>query len=537
MSPEQAGGKRRIVLVAALACAAVGLALGLSVQYAPKHQQIGRDSGVFLYAGWQVLEGKRPYADVWDHKPPMVYLINAAGVAIGDRFGVWLLETLLFAAGTALLFVATSRRCGVFPAVVGVAYVVHASRIGTFHQGGNLTEGYAQYFAMLILAGALWGPRRAVCWVLMGLGGALVFLTKQSSISTPVAVGAVLIWCALVRREADARRRLLAYCAGGFGALALAVILMAATGILRDFWECNFVFNRLYVGERAFPASAEKLSPGLMGLVGGAYDSLRNEGLYYSVILAAVGCVLAMLVPGADRTPARRAATTVLVALLLDIAAAAMPGTFFGHYYLTLLPLIGAGLAFWIEAAGRLAEIALRGRATLLRSLAVNWVLFWLCAFTLTGPTAIFQGSNGAAKAVAPPPAGEDPELTAYLDARPPGPLLMWGAETKWNFLSRRPAPTRYCYNYPLTFSRYDQAGRFAEFLADLKRHPDAIIIDADFRSYVSLDPHVEDPQRGLGTTIPVELMAELRAYVAEHYRRDRTFPKSDGWVAYVPKE
>ncbi len=48
-----------------------------------------------------MLNGEIPYLDVWDHKPPVILLINALGLPIGggSRWGVWLVELgLLFLA-------------------------------------------------------------------------------------------------------------------------------------------------------------------------------------------------------------------------------------------------------------------------------------------------------------------------------------------------------------------------------------------------------------------------------------------------------
>lgn len=43
------------------------------------------DSGVYLTAGSQILSGKVLYREVWDHKPPLVHLIKAAALAVGDH--------------------------------------------------------------------------------------------------------------------------------------------------------------------------------------------------------------------------------------------------------------------------------------------------------------------------------------------------------------------------------------------------------------------------------------------------------------------
>src|ERR1043165_359368 len=53
-----------------------------------------RDSGVFLYVGWRFLSGDIPYRDVWDHKPPLVYFVDALGLTLTppSLWGVWLLQ-------------------------------------------------------------------------------------------------------------------------------------------------------------------------------------------------------------------------------------------------------------------------------------------------------------------------------------------------------------------------------------------------------------------------------------------------------------
>lgn len=56
----------------------------------------GRDSGVFLYIGQQILDGSIPYRDIWDHKGPVIYYINAVGLFIGhgSLWGVWLVQLI-----------------------------------------------------------------------------------------------------------------------------------------------------------------------------------------------------------------------------------------------------------------------------------------------------------------------------------------------------------------------------------------------------------------------------------------------------------
>src|SRR5919106_2795651 len=40
------------------------------------------DSAAFAYIGELLRHGARPYIDYWDHKPPLVHLINAGGLIL-----------------------------------------------------------------------------------------------------------------------------------------------------------------------------------------------------------------------------------------------------------------------------------------------------------------------------------------------------------------------------------------------------------------------------------------------------------------------
>src|SRR5512143_2942089 len=67
---------------------------------------LARDEGVFVYVGRAILEGKIPYRDVWDHKGPLIYYINALGLWIGPNslWGIWLIESVLLAASLVVLY-------------------------------------------------------------------------------------------------------------------------------------------------------------------------------------------------------------------------------------------------------------------------------------------------------------------------------------------------------------------------------------------------------------------------------------------------
>jgi hypothetical protein len=66
-----------------------------------------RDSGVFLYVGWRLINGDIPYKDVWDHKPPLIYFVDAFGLTLtpDSLWGVWLLQFILDFTGNRIILV------------------------------------------------------------------------------------------------------------------------------------------------------------------------------------------------------------------------------------------------------------------------------------------------------------------------------------------------------------------------------------------------------------------------------------------------
>src|SRR5215207_1127003 len=110
-----------------------------------------RDSGVFLYVGWRLLNGDIPYRDVWDHKPPLIYFVDALGIALtpGSLWGIWLLQLLFIFFTLLFVYKLLDQEFGVYAALAGC--IILASGLLTVLEKGNVTEEYALVFQMLCL--------------------------------------------------------------------------------------------------------------------------------------------------------------------------------------------------------------------------------------------------------------------------------------------------------------------------------------------------------------------------------------------------
>jgi hypothetical protein len=73
--------KRLINILVLCVCIAIPfLVLILHLATSPRFVSMSPDSGVFAYAGKLITEGKLPYRDFFDHKPPLVYYLNAIAI-------------------------------------------------------------------------------------------------------------------------------------------------------------------------------------------------------------------------------------------------------------------------------------------------------------------------------------------------------------------------------------------------------------------------------------------------------------------------
>ncbi|HEX9018629.1 MAG TPA: glycosyltransferase family 39 protein, partial [Anaerolineaceae bacterium] len=212
-------------------------------------QTPGNDAGIFLYFGSEILKGKLPFVDLWDHKPPLVFYLNALGFVLGhgSRWGVWVVELAAVSLGSVCAFFFLRRYFHTWPAALAVGGLL--VNLAFVLEGGNLTEEYALAFqlaALLLFAREEDSPRPG--WYGLGIGVLMggAFLLKQTLIGIWLALAIYLLAAALLAR----RRRawiVITQMAGGFLLVVLSSFAyFAARGALAAYWDVAFWFNMVY---------------------------------------------------------------------------------------------------------------------------------------------------------------------------------------------------------------------------------------------------------------------------------------------------
>nr|WP_027871098.1 hypothetical protein [[Eubacterium] cellulosolvens] len=108
------------------------------------------DSSVYTYIGHVMKDGGMPYLDAFDHKGPVLYLIELLGLTIHRNIGIWFLEILSLAIGLFYTYrCARLYGCGRVSSCVTV-FVTTLSLASFFFDGGNIEEEYA--FPLLMIS-------------------------------------------------------------------------------------------------------------------------------------------------------------------------------------------------------------------------------------------------------------------------------------------------------------------------------------------------------------------------------------------------
>ena len=463
--------------------AAAALAAAALVPCMPLRRRLpGIDSGVFMYVASRVRRGELPYRDAWDSKPPLIYFLDAAGLAAagGSEWGVWALQWLFLAAALRLSYDALERRVGGAPAALATG--LWAAGLSEVLELGNFTEQYGLTlnFAVLWLAGREdIRPRRRAAWI--GAATGLLFMLKQNLVALPAAWALARCW--ELRREPRRLLPELAVSAAAFAAAAGAFWLyFAARGAAGDLWDAAFVYNAV----NSTPGWDAKWASAVAGFQ-----------VTWETLLPACGG-LALLLARRDERLRGGFWLTCALALPLELAASSVTGRAFRHYYLAWLPAaapLAAALAGAVWTLPRHRGAVIAGAVLLAASPVLRW------RAQIEQILALPEG-DGVVRYLA--------ENTGPADS-----VLVWGVGA-YNFASGRRSPTRYFMSHPLLRRGYAGPRLTARFMADLEKDPPAAIVDTSESlpdlppldagrrarwpggSYYAVDPSLEDALRSL---------------------------------------
>jgi hypothetical protein len=240
---------RGIWLLAIAVVAAILLSPGLVLGPA-------QDGAIFSTVGEQISRGAMPYRDVWDHKPPLIYVVTATAAVLPGATWPWVwTSTWLAIVGTAVL-VAVMR--GPLAALLAAGSLA----IYPVAVGGGQTE---QFAALAAAASLLFAVRQR--FLLSGcMAGIAVLFSVQAA---PVGLALVVL----------ARRQVPAVLLGASAVLLMCAILLNLFGVLGSAIDALVIYSVLYVGS---DAGIDELPSMLVGLLPASLLAILSLGRPYS---------------------------------------------------------------------------------------------------------------------------------------------------------------------------------------------------------------------------------------------------------------
>jgi 4-amino-4-deoxy-L-arabinose transferase-like glycosyltransferase len=453
-------GRERLLLLGAVA---LMLGLGWWLR-APLHSlPLERDEGAYALISARWMAGDVLYRDLFDHKPPLIYLVFAlAQLLPGDPVrALRVLATLYMLAGGLLLFALGRRLYGRRAALGALALFLTYGSSSRFQGLTFNSEAVLTLPALLGCLAAIAGVQKRRP-ALLGTAGVCVGLAISAK---PVGVALLVPLVAAPFLVAWPRRaRAVALGAGLAGAAvppALFALLLWRQGALAAAYEALVVYNRIY--------GAESIALG--------WDPTWLWRIWLPMLALALPALAGLIGAWTVREWRTAAHHVALMWGLALLATALLSLRAYPHYYLAAVPLLSlwaaAGIAVLATSIGRWwgrpvgAVAALLALAGLLAVPASE--LGSLRMQTPYEQIGSLYGPDGYAFF------GHADKVAAYVveHVPPEQPIFVWAAEPEVYFLANRRPASRFVYDYPL-----DQLpGARQQLLETLRRAPPPLMI------------------------------------------------------------
>jgi hypothetical protein len=443
-------------------------------------EPLGPDQGVYTTIAWGLQRGLTLYRDLWEQKPPGIYLTYLAGfVLVGGReSAAFWLDYVAAAAATLLLFDLCRRTAGPrFGALAAAVYALATLPAARHALGGFLERSVTETFIIPLAIAAAWAtvlalPRGRAGWSIAA--GACIGLAMIYKQTAGIYWPALAVWAWVVTDLPRARRHAVYSGVGLMIAPAAALIWLWGQDVLLDVRIALVDYNLAYLA-----LGGEGLAGTLDRFAHEVWRRMKTDEIWAVGTLGAAAAVLAWR-QWRDTPRGRIAALGVIWLAAASVAVIANgPRMFMTYFVPSLVPLslLTAWLLHetlgsrqrWRVVAGVLV-LAL-GAGMMVRSGSVRRgvsMTTWN-AQHLTGQLdrdtylRRFQSRDGRTFSAA-----DNARLAAHVRARtePDDRIFVFGMSAGTYFLSERLPASKFLWAYPPVSNMLDRPEFRVETLA-----------------------------------------------------------------------
>ncbi len=302
----------------------------------------GTDSSVFQVIAMMIEKRKMPYKDTFDHKGPIIYLINVLGDFFSKDKGVWIIEIIMLSITIYGMYMISRLTIGKFEsAVVTLACL---SLLLRYFEGGNLTEEYALPFITIslyvfcdyLLNGEISHKRI----IIAGSGFGVVLMLRPNMIAAWI-VFTVFIFVELMRqKEIEKLIIMVGYFIIGTLFIVFPIIIwLIREGAFKEFWNCYVVYNCKYVNTGK---KISNLCDSYMKIVHSGLFLFSLEGILLGIVLNCKYRIFNIL---------------YLFFLGLDTILVIMSGRTYMHYGMVMVPALIYPISLLLKGISELKTV------------------------------------------------------------------------------------------------------------------------------------------------------------------------------------
>lgn len=208
-----------------------------SLLFMPAYNGLYGDTEIFLYVGRQMRKGSVPYRDIFDHKPPLIFFLNYAGLLLGS-WGQWIIDTGITLLATVLFYRLCKRYKLAFPWILPLLFNLML-RDYLICMSMGFTREYTAIGVLIFFCVLLDESKSRYYW--LGLLSGLIFFMQQEQAFQLIPF---LLYSFIKRDERLSIPMRIVQVGIGFTALLLPLVLyFAVNHSLSDFWNDAFSFN------------------------------------------------------------------------------------------------------------------------------------------------------------------------------------------------------------------------------------------------------------------------------------------------------
>lgn len=207
------------------------------------------DSSVFQVMGKGLLENKIMYKDLFDHKGPVVYFINAIAFLINSNCGLFVVEFIIAYVGT--IYVYKTSKIILNKTTSTIISIIYIFMSFKYFEGGNYTEEYAitfismaMYYIIKILQSK---ENKKINWIMIGTTFAITFMIKPTYCTIWAVFGVVQLISSIKDKKITELLKAIVYMIFGTAIIIIPIIIyLIINSAMDSFIDAYFIMNIKY---------------------------------------------------------------------------------------------------------------------------------------------------------------------------------------------------------------------------------------------------------------------------------------------------